>query len=79
LRSLIIGYTLPTAPLKSVGIDRLRVYVQGSNLFTITKYTGLDPEVGGQTGGGATGTFGIDYGSYPGNQKSYSVGLSLTF
>ena len=48
LRSLIIGYTLPTAPLKSVGIDKFRVYVQGSNLFTITNYTGLDPEIGGR-------------------------------
>jgi TonB-linked SusC/RagA family outer membrane protein len=75
LRSLIIGYTIPSAPLKSVGIDRLRVYIQGSNLFTITNYTGLDPEIGGNN----SSAFGIDYGSYPGNQKSYSVGLSVTF
>jgi hypothetical protein len=74
MRSLIIGYTLPAAPLKSIGIDKLRIYVQGSNLFTITKYTGLDPEIGGQSQ-----AFGIDYGSYPGNQKSYSVGLSVIF
>ena len=74
MRSLIIGYTLPSATLKNVGIDRLRIYVQGSNLFTITNYTGLDPEIGGQSS-----AFGIDYGSYPGNQKSYSVGLSVTF
>jgi TonB-dependent starch-binding outer membrane protein SusC len=74
MRSLIVGYTIPSAPLKSVGIDKLRVYLQGSNLFTITNYTGLDPEIGGQAS-----NFGIDYGSYPGNQKSYSVGLSVTF
>jgi TonB-linked SusC/RagA family outer membrane protein len=74
LRSLIVGYTLPSASLKNVGIDRLRVYVQGSNLFTITGYTGLDPEIGGNSS-----AFGIDYGQYPGNQKSYSVGISLTF
>jgi hypothetical protein len=74
LRSLIIGYTLPSANLKSVGIDRLRIYVQGSNLFTITNYTGLDPEIGG-----SSSAFGIDYGQYPGNQKSYSVGISCTF
>jgi TonB-dependent starch-binding outer membrane protein SusC len=74
MRSLIIGYTIPSASLKSVGIDRLRVYLQGSNLFTITGYQGLDPEIGG-----SSSNFGIDYGSYPGNQKSYSVGLSVTF
>jgi hypothetical protein len=74
MRSLIIGYTIPASPLKSVGIDRFRIYIQGSNLFTITKYTGLDPEIGGNSS-----AFGIDFGSYPGNQKSYSVGLSLTF
>jgi len=73
-RSLIIGYTLPESSLKNVGIDRLRFYVQGSNLFTITGYTGLDPEIGG-----SSSAFGIDYGSYPGNQKSYTVGISLTF
>jgi TonB-linked SusC/RagA family outer membrane protein len=74
MRSLIIGYTIPSSSLKSVGIDRLRIYVQGSNLFTITNYTGLDPEIGGNSS-----AFGIDYGSYPGNQKSYSVGLNVTF
>jgi TonB-dependent starch-binding outer membrane protein SusC len=73
-RSLIFGYNLPANPLKSVGIDKFRVYVQGSNLFQITKYTGLDPEIGG-----SSSAYGIDYGQYPNNQKSYSVGISLTF
>jgi TonB-dependent starch-binding outer membrane protein SusC len=74
MRSFIIGYTINANPLKNVGIDRLRVYVQGSNLFSITNYTGLDPEIGG-----SSSAFGIDYGSYPGNQKSYTFGLSVTF
>ena len=73
-RSLILGYTIPTSPLKAVGIDKFRIYVQGSNLFQITKYTGLDPEVGG-----SASAYGIDYGQYPNNQKSYSVGISATF
>jgi hypothetical protein len=73
-RSLIFGYNIPGAPLKSVGIDKFRVYVQGSNLFQITTYTGLDPEIGG-----SSSAYGIDYGQYPNNQKSYSVGISLTF
>ncbi len=75
LRSLIIGYTIPNAPLKNLGITKLRIYIQGSNLFQITKYTGLDPEVGGFTGA----AYGIDYGQYPNNQRNYNVGISLGF
>lgn len=74
LRSLIVGYTIPAAKLKKFGIDRMRVYVQGVNLFTITKYTGMDPELIG-----GTAAFGIDYGNYPNNQKNYNFGVNLTF
>jgi hypothetical protein len=54
--------------------------VQAANLFTITDYTGQDPEVTGQTtGDNANASFGIDYGTYPNNQKMYIVGVSLSF
>jgi hypothetical protein len=71
---LILGYTVPVTNLRRLGISRLRVYVQAANLFTITNYTGLDPELGG----GNT-AFGIDYGNYPNNQKNFNVGVNLTF
>ncbi len=45
LRNLTLGYNLPGSLLQRFGIDRLRFYVQAQNLFTITKYTGLDPEI----------------------------------
>jgi TonB-linked SusC/RagA family outer membrane protein len=77
-KSLMLGYTLPTSPLKQVGIDKLRIYVQAVNLFTITKYTGLDPELQGATLDDNS-NFGIDLGNYPGNQKTYTVGVNLTF
>jgi TonB-linked SusC/RagA family outer membrane protein len=73
-KSLILGYTVPVTNLRRLGISRLRVYVQAANLFTITNYTGLDPELGG----GNT-AFGIDYGNYPNNQKNFNVGVNLTF
>ncbi len=73
-KSLIIGYTLPSAPLKRIGVDKFRIYLQTSNLFTITKYSGQDPEVTG-----TNASFGIDYGTYPNNQKIYTAGVSLTF
>lgn len=77
-RSLILGYTLPVSPLKKIGIDKLRIYVQGSNLFTITKYTGLDPELQ-QSDLGDNSNFGIDLGNYPANQKMYLFGINASF
>jgi len=78
LRSLILGYTLPTSPLKKIGIDKLRIYIQGSNLFTITKYTGLDPELQGAALDNNS-NFGIDLGNYPSNQKMYLFGINASF
>lgn len=73
LKSLQVGYTIGKKSLGNSGIERLRIYVQGANLFTITKYRGLDPElVGGDT------AFGIDYGNYP-HQKQYLVGINVNF
>ena len=73
-RNLTIGYNVFSSALKRLHFDKLRVYVQALNLFTITKYSGLDPELnpGGQT------VFGIDSGVYPNNQKSYNVGVNIT-
>ncbi len=73
LKNLTVGYTVAPAILKRIGMDRLRVYVQGANLFTKTKYTGLDPEIiGGQD------NFGIDAGAYP-TVKQFLFGLNVNF
>jgi hypothetical protein len=73
-KSIILGYTLPSSNLQRYGIDKLRLYIQAANLFTLTDYTGLDPELSG-----SNAAFGIDYGNYPNNQKNFNVGISLTF
>ncbi len=78
MKSLIIGYTLPNKSLNRFGIDKLRVYVQAANLFTITKYTGIDPELQGADLNDNT-TFGIDLGNYPANQKNFNFGVNLIF
>ncbi len=78
MKSLVIGYTLPAAALKRFGIERLRIYAQAANLFTITKYTGLDPELTGSDLNNNT-NFGIDFGNYPANQKNYNIGVNLSF
>ena len=74
MRSLILGYTLKPTILQKVGVGKLRVYAQAANLFTITKYTGLDPELGG-----SSSAFGVDFGNYPNNQRNFLFGVNLSF
>jgi TonB-dependent starch-binding outer membrane protein SusC len=73
-RNLTIGYNILSKTLTRLHFDKLRVYVQALNLFTITKYSGLDPELNP----GSNTVFGVDSGVYPNNQKSYNVGVSIT-
>ena len=68
LKNLQIGYSLPQSVLGKSGITQCRFYVQGSNLFTITKYKGYDPEVNG----------GVDYGNYP-QSRTFLFGVNLTY
>jgi TonB-dependent starch-binding outer membrane protein SusC len=77
-KSMVLGYNIPSAKLKQLGIERFRFYVQAANLFTITKYTGLDPELTGSDFRDNT-NFGIDFGNYPSNQKNYLVGVNVGF
>ncbi|HUP13111.1 MAG TPA: hypothetical protein VM187_12880, partial [Niastella sp.] len=77
-KSMVLGYNIPSARIKKVGIERLRVYVQAANLFTMTKYTGLDPELTTSNLRDNT-NFGIDFGNYPSNQKNFNIGVNLSF
>jgi TonB-dependent SusC/RagA subfamily outer membrane receptor len=60
MKSLQAGYSFDEKILHKARISSLRVYLQAINLFTITNYSGLDPEIGG-----SDGAFGIDNGNYP--------------
>ena len=64
LRNITLGYTIPESAIKGAN---LRLFLSAENLFTITNYSGLDPEVGGK---------GLDTGQYP-VSKTFSLGLSL--
>lgn len=68
LKNLQIGYTFPKRWMQTLHIDRLRVYMTAQNLFTLTRYSGYDPEVGG----------GTDYGNYP-QSRTFTFGLNLNF
>lgn len=83
LKSLQVGYTMPASMLKNSGISKVRIYVLVNNLFTITKYSGLDPELQNSalynSSRGDNTSFGIDFGNYPADEKRYSLGLQVTF
>jgi TonB-linked SusC/RagA family outer membrane protein len=76
LKNLTVGYTLPEALVKRLSITRLRLYFSTQNLFTITSYRGLDPEIGIQFGNATTN--GVDNGTYP-SSRSYTLGLNVSF
>jgi TonB-linked SusC/RagA family outer membrane protein len=71
LKITTLGYTLPAKWFGKVGVSKFRVYVTAENLFTLTKYTGYDPEVGG-------GVFGIDKGQYP-QARTFLGGVQIQF
>ena len=74
MQYLNVGYTFPDALVSRARLSRLRISASATNLFTITKYSGLDPGVGGS----ADQNFGIDVGNYP-VTRGYNIGLSFGF
>ncbi|CAN5769929.1 TonB-dependent receptor [soil metagenome] len=76
-KQMQLGYTLPANMLTKFGIDRLRIYVQSANMFTLTKYNGLDPELQSSDIGNTVG-YGLDQGNYP-HTPSYLIGVNLNF
>ncbi|WP_308990795.1 TonB-dependent receptor [Mariniflexile litorale] len=86
LRNLTFGYSFPESTLSTIAngaITKFRVYATGQNLFTITNYSGYDPEIGGSstvTPGqqSAAAGVGIDRGMYP-QPRSFILGVQLAF
>ena len=76
IKTVTLGYDFKHI-WKSCPFQQLRFYVQAQNLYTFTKYTGLDPEVG-NSGGGSGWASGIDLGLYP-PSRTYLVGASIKF
>ena len=74
LRNVTLGYTLPSAITKKIAINQLRIYIKGSNIYTVARFTGYTPEIGSSD----VLSNGIDYGTYP-VTSVYSFGINLTF
>jgi len=71
MKSLRLGYTVPSSVLSKVQIKSLRFYVQATNLFTMTKYGGLDPELNS-----SGDSMGLDQGAWP-TPRQIMFGLTL--
>ena len=80
LTTLTVGYTVPAQLTKKVGISNARVYFTGGNLFCLTGYSGMDPDVSTNTNAGGDGfpTPNYDYNAYP-KARTFTVGMNVTF
>jgi hypothetical protein len=76
LQNVELGYTLPDKLMGKAGIDKLRIYLSGENVFLLSKYPG-DPELG-NSGGVYGNSIGVDRGLYP-RARVISFGANLTF
>ena len=74
LKNIQLGYTLPESLCKKVSLRKVRAYVSGTNLVTLTSYKGYDPDII------CTDVYGqgIDYGQYP-STRQINIGLQITF
>ncbi|MFD2937835.1 SusC/RagA family TonB-linked outer membrane protein [Spirosoma flavum] len=76
LQTVTLGYTLPKQWLERLKLGTARVYVSGQNLFTLTRYSGYNPEVNLYNSDALTP--GVDYGTYP-LARTFAGGINLTF
>ena len=78
LNTMTLGYTLPKNLTSRIGIGNLRIYGTVYNLFTITGYDGVDPEVNADPERAKYPTPGLDWGAYP-RPRSYVLGVNVSF
>jgi hypothetical protein len=84
LKNFTLGYSIPKAVIEKVKLSQARIYVTGQNVFTITKYTGMNPElgyVGNDAGSKAAGLYSqlnVDYAQYP-QARTWTIGATLSF
>lgn len=74
IKNLQLGYTLPDTFLRKIGAAVWRFYISAENLYTLTKYTGADPEIGARS----SFDISIDRGIYP-QARTWRIGTTITF
>ncbi|UCJ06601.1 TonB-dependent receptor [Chitinophaga pendula] len=79
MKNVMVSYELPQSLLKRFAISQFKIYVQAQNLFTVTKYTGLDPEINLRNYDPNNDRhMGVDEGAYP-VAKVFLVGANISF
>lgn len=81
LKNLVVGYTIPKRIVEKAAISNLRLYLQAENLLTLTKYSGLDPEITNMETGAGSGADlrrGLDAGGWPTTMR-FLFGLNFEF
>jgi TonB-linked SusC/RagA family outer membrane protein len=76
IQNISIGYTLPKKWIAKAGLQNVKVYANLQNVYTFTKYSGYDPEIGSMYGDALMN--GLDYGRYP-SPRIYTFGMNVTF
>jgi TonB-linked SusC/RagA family outer membrane protein len=76
LKNVTLGYSVPSSLINRIGVTKLRAYVSGTNLITLTKYTGYDPEVSAYNSNDAQ--IGVDLSNYP-TARTITFGIDVTF
>ena len=76
LKNISLSYNINAEKIKKIGFQKIQPYFSASNLFTLTKYTGMDPEV--NQWGNSGSVQGIDWGTYP-HSRSFVLGVNLEF
>ena len=77
LKTITLSYNFSQDLIRSIGFNKIRVYFTAVNLFTITNYTGYDPEVA-QFANWDDAVIGVDLSAYP-SSKTYTFGVELSF
>ncbi|MFD2569669.1 SusC/RagA family TonB-linked outer membrane protein [Spirosoma soli] len=78
IKTVTLAYNVPSALLQKIRVSNLRLYATAQNLFTFTRYTGIDPEANSYGGSGGVTDLGFDYAAYP-QYKTFLFGVNLGF
>lgn len=76
IQNIALGYTLPPDVSEKIGMQKLRIYGSIQNLYTFTKYSGYDPEIGAYNQNALL--LGVDNGRYP-SPRTFTLGLNVEF
>jgi len=79
LKNIQLSYNLPEPIAKKMTVSNVRLYASATNLFTLTKYSGLDPEIGKVIGTESNNlSIGLDEGTYP-QSRTWMFGVVIDF